>query len=202
MTTLSAYATPPAAMLAVGGRWALGFVTYDAYGCQSGAVTPTITVTKPDTSTVAVIPVYLGSGLWEAVYTVAAAGRHLAAVATPEDRLDLAAYVDVVTTAAGMPTAADVSVYLGANAGTWSMAEITDALGAERAAQRNRCGERALYPDDLRQALLRRVQRNLAMRRFPLGMTTGDADSGPAMVPGRDPEVRRLEAPYRRLVIG
>jgi len=85
---------------------------------------------------------------------------------------------------------------------TWSTTAITDAFNAERSAQRDKCGERNPYPDSLREALLRRVARNLAMRRLPLAMAGGDADGGPAIIPGNDPEVRRLERPYRRLVIG
>jgi len=201
MTTLSAASTL-ASLGHVGGSWVLGFTSYDANGNASGEVTPTVVVTEPDASLNPLTPVYLGAGCWSASFTLADAGRHLAAVSTLEDHLDFALYADMVTTVSGMPTAADVSVYLGANAGTWSMDEIGDALAAERSAQRDRCGERAVYPDSLRQALLRRCQRNLAMRRLPLAILSGDADAGPTILPGRDPEVRRLEAPYRRLVVG
>jgi hypothetical protein len=201
VTTLAA-ASAPAVIMPVGGYWAARFVTYDVDGYASGEVTPTVVLTKPDASTLPVVPVYEGSGLWGAVYTTTSEGRHIMAASTPQDTLLLAAYVDMVTTEAGMPTAADVSVYLGTYAGTWSMTEIGDALAAERAAQRARCGERAIYPDDLRQALLRRCQRNLAMRRHPLAVMSADVDGGSTVLPGKDPEVRRLEAPFRRLVVG
>ena len=201
MTTLERIGGP-SALLNLGAEWSLAFVTFDVNGVRSNAVTPVVTVTRPDASTVAPVPTYQGYGIWEAVYAVAASGRHLAHVSTTEDALDFAAYVGMPVTESGMPTATDASVYLGQNAGTWSMAEIAGALAAERTAQRDRCGERAIYPDSLREALLRRVQRNLALRRLPLAMAGGDSDVGPTVIPGRDPEVRRLEAPYRKRVVG
>ena len=59
-----------------------------------------------------------------------------------------------------------------------------------------------LYPKDLRQALLRRVQRNLALRALPLAVLQGDAEAGSTILPGKDLEVRRLEGPFRRLLVG
>lgn len=98
------------------------------------------------------------------------------------------------------PVAADVAEYLGDN-NSWTDEEVQAALDAESAAQRAVCRVRGVYPADLREALLRRVARNLAMRRLPLAMPQGDAAAGGAVLPGRDPEVRRLEAPYRRLTV-
>jgi hypothetical protein len=116
-------------------------------------------------------------------------------VSTPEDALDFAVYAYAPGTA---PTLAEVVAYLGGR----NVTGVDGAYRAELGAQRDKCGERAEYPDQLREALYRRVSRNLAMRQLPLAMSGGDAEAGPALIPGNDPEVRRLEAPWRRLVVG
>jgi hypothetical protein len=87
---------------------------------------------------------------------------------------------------------------------TTTYPQIQDALTAEAAAQ----ARRVRYPDgpypDLDEALKRRVQRNLAMRPLPLAVMPGNVDTGAAAFRpgGSDPEIRRLEGPYRRLVAG
>lgn len=99
------------------------------------------------------------------------------------------------------PTVVDVKAYLGTN--SWTDAEIGDALDAETAAQAKVCRIPDPMPADLAEALKRRVQRNLAMRPLPLAVLQGDAEGGSSTVlPGRDPEVRRFEAPHRKLVLG
>lgn len=101
------------------------------------------------------------------------------------------------------PNAADVEVYLGPT--SYTSTQIDAALTAELAAQTRVCRTPpadAAWPDDLAEALKRRVARNLAMRGIPLAMFQGDADGGPLIPPGRDPEVRRLEGPHRRLPVG
>lgn len=96
----------------------------------------------------------------------------------------------------------DVKAYAGQNARSWSDDDLTDALAAETAAQARVCVIPDPVPADLDQALKRRVVRNLAMRQYLSQDTIGDAEIGPPIVPGRDPEVRRFEAPFRRLVVG
>lgn len=56
------------------------------------------------------------------------------------------------------------------------------------------------WPDDLREALIRRVARNLAMGALPLGVQATEV--GGMVLGGKDPEVRRLEAPWRKVVMG
>jgi hypothetical protein len=204
MATYLRLVSAASAMAAVGEAWELDLSTWDAStGEPTSAVTPTVTITDPSGATSAPVPV-AGSdtGNWSVIVTVGTAGRWVAHLSTPEDAADAAVYVLGPTTAAGMPTVADCAAYLAEVASSWSTTAITDAFNAERSAQRDKCGERNPYPDSLREALLRRVARNLAMRRLPLAMAGGDADGGPAIIPGNDPEVRRLERPYRRLVIG
>lgn len=118
-------------------------------------------------------------------------------------------------------TTQDVVDYMGADAvtrwyvpgpsGTATYPQIDDALAAERIVQLGVVS----FPvsgytsttDDLDtsaldEALKRRVVRNLAMRQLPLAIQSGDSESGPIRVGSNDPEIRRLEARYRRRVVG
>lgn len=82
---------------------------------------------------------------------------------------------------------------------------LTGALATEKAAQSRVCrvpADDADWPADLAESLLRRVARNLAMRGIPLAMFSGDAELGGVVPPTRDPEVRRLEGPFRKLKLG
>lgn len=103
------------------------------------------------------------------------------------------------------PDLAAVKTYLG-DASSWTDAQITEALKAETAAQARvvrlpLAFER--YPADLAEALMRRVQRNLTLRGLPLGLAsvTGETTVVTTRI-GTDPEVRRLEAPWRRNHVG
>lgn len=104
------------------------------------------------------------------------------------------------------PDLAAVKVYLELDPeDTTRDVEITQALAAEiiqqqRAVRRSAFGAGTTYPADLELALCRRVARNLALKGMPLAVLQSDSESGPLVLPGRDPEVRRLEAPYKRLV--
>ena len=117
-------------------------------------------------------------------------------------------------------TTQDVIDYIGSDAAArWAEVngqdttypQIDDALAAERIVQLGVVS----YPvsgytstaDDLDtsaldEALKRRVQRNLAMRALPLAIQAGDAETAPVRLGSSDPEVRRLEARYRRRVVG
>lgn len=59
------------------------------------------------------------------------------------------------------------------------------------------------YPPALYQALLRRVQREVAARNLPLGMVGLDASEyGPQRLPALDSLVEEHERGYRRQVLG
>ena len=98
----------------------------------------------------------------------------------------------------------DLKVYLGMAAmpDTYTDAQLNDALAAETASQSHflKAGIVVTVHPDLVQALFRRVARNLAMRALPLAISDGEA--GATRIGGRDPEIRRLEGPYRRRVVG
>lgn len=101
-------------------------------------------------------------------------------------------------------TVADVVAYLGETAARWEdpdnagvYPQIVQTLAAEAALQANKCTWVDTYPDPLRMALLRRVQRALAARQSPLGVAI-DSNAGlSTYIPQWDAEIRRMEAPYR-----
>jgi hypothetical protein len=193
--------------LAVGAVWVLEVCVTDADGAAAED-TPVITVTLPNGDTDEPAVTELASGGYRAEYTVAAAGRYVArAVTTSHGAADLTAYATAVVASAAMPNVEDLRGdqettfgYLGRTSA--SAGQVQEALDAEAANQRRVCRVPAAYGADLRQALMRRVARNLAMQRIPLAVLQGDAETGSTVPPGSDPEVRRFERPYRRLVMG
>lgn len=175
----------------------------DLDGVLTNAATVTLTVTRPDLTTEqpAVTNPPEETGHYEGAYTLTQPGRYLFAWTTTDPDTAEASAVEA-TEPGGLPTLTAVKTYLGEVAAQWTDPDLTDALTAEAAAQARVCRVRADYPADLREALLRRVQRNLAMRALPLAVLQGDAEAGSTVLPGRDPEVRRLEAPHRKVVVG
>lgn len=107
----------------------------------------------------------------------------------------------------------DVKTYLGTvgvstGVGTkYTDAVLNQVIAVEQAAQDHKCGAWASHTAAavtvLTEALCRRVQANLARRALPLGVIeqSGDAE-GRAFLPSVDPEIRRLEAPYRKIRVG
>jgi hypothetical protein len=103
-----------------------------------------------------------------------------------------------------MPDARDVACYLTSSglSTSWEPGQIEAALEAESAAQERICrvpGCDDEWPADLAEALLRRVARNLALRKLPLGIATSEIEA--TRVASTDVEVRRLEASHRRWVV-
>jgi len=191
--------TETAQELGVDDVWHIG-VTSDAVA--------SVLVTNPDGDTVGAT---VGDPYaWS--LTVDAPGRWVASVTSSEGAIHFTANITAVVDAAGFPNLVDLRGadpdredpddlgYLGDN--SWTDDEIQDALDAEAAAQRSACRVPATYPADLRQALLRRVARNLALRKLPLMVLRGDSQSGDTLPPARDAEVRRFEASHRKLIAG
>jgi hypothetical protein len=112
----------------------------------------------------------------------------------------------------GAPDAGVVTAYLTtvdkSAASKYGVDAIEAALRAETAAQARVCrvptDPAVDYPDDLTEALCRRVAVNLAVRANPLGIQNAISELGASQVRvgGTDREVRRLEAPFRKLVMG
>lgn len=128
-------------------------------------------------------------------------GRHTATASHAEHGAVswVAEVVDVVPNA-DMPSVTTCNNYMGDH--SYTDDDVQDALDTERAAQFKVCRVPAAYPADLRGALHRRVQRNLAMRALALAVRETQDGESSVIVPGNDPEVRRLEKPWRRRPFG
>ena len=183
-----------------GSRWVLVVRVTDDDGRGVDSL-PSITAIFPGGDETEPAPENLGQGFYRAALTVSDPGTYVVTVESAD--YGVAAFrANVISLAdpfANMPTLADVKTYLGVT-GTEKDAVIADALSAEIEDQEAKCRVPVVYPVQLGQALKRRVARNLALRGIPLAVLQGDAESGSLTLPGRDPEVRRLEAPFRKLV--
>lgn len=163
---------------------------------------PVVTITLPDASTVTPAVEAVTTGVYRVAYVPAVAGRFTArAVTAASGSVDFAAYVHAVTEGTGLPTVDQYKNYVDQDFGSWTDEEIADTIEVEASAQRGVCTVGAIIPPDLRDALLRRVRVNLSRRTLPV-LVTVDSDGNNTFLPSRDPEVRRLEGPYRKLVFG
>lgn len=103
-----------------------------------------------------------------------------------------------------VPDVAACQAYMGQAAASWTLAQFEDAFAAESKAQARKCRVPAAtattWPDDLAEALMRRVHRNLAMRNLPLSVQ--QVEGGGIRIGSNDPEIRRLEGPFRKVRIG
>ncbi len=189
----------------VGELWPIAVMVVDAPGDLVDD-TVTVTVTPPVGADVVAPVERLAAGVYRATHLIDSPGRYIARAAAAEyGTLTFVAYAAGVTANGDLPTVQDVDDYLTSGSGehSWSDTDMAGALAAETDAQRRVCRIPAAYPNDLREALLRRVQRNLAMRPNALAVLRGDADAGDTtMLPQRDPEVTRLERPWRKLPMG
>lgn len=182
-----------------GSRWVLVVRVTDDSG--SGVETvPSITAVFPDGDTESASSENLGNGFYRAAVNVGGPGIYVATVLVENYGVTAfrANVIGLDDPFANMPGLAAVKAYIGAT--STGDAVIQDALDAETQAQMDCCRIPVVYPATLGQALKRRVARNLALRRIPLAVLQGDAESGSLTLPGSDPEVRRLERPYRKLV--
>lgn len=200
--------TPTSRDMLVGQLWPLAVLVLDA-DLDLAAAAPTLTVVLPDGTAPAVLPDLdtEATGSYRFDYPLTVPGRHLATVdASGYGRQVFVVWAGQPTAGVDLPTVDDVDDYLQSGSGdhSWTDDDMAGALATEEAAQRRVCRVKAVYPADLREALLRRVQRNLALRGNALAMFRGDSDAGDpqAFLPGNDPEVRRLERPHRKLMFG
>lgn len=140
-------------------------------------------------------------GRQEVGYLLTTEGRHLVTWTATGDYAGVATIIlDVDPTDLAFITLDELRDYLGATSVTDP--ELTAALRAERAAQAQRCRIDP-YTHELREALMRRVARNLAARSVPVATYTSfEGGATSTRVPSVDAEVRRLEGAYRKLVCG
>jgi len=98
---------------------------------------------------------------------------------------------------------ATVRAYIRVPATSLSDEDLQRMIDGCSADQWARCEwDPATYPDALGQALLRRVQREVAARNLPLGMVGMDAaEYGPTRLPDVDSLVIEHERAYRRVVL-
>lgn len=101
----------------------------------------------------------------------------------------------------------DVKLYLTTIGGStlstkYSDAQLTLVINTEAELQARKLKPGA-YGDAITEALCRRVYVNLSRRSYALGLIEqgGDGDSR-TFTMAVDQEIRRLEAPWRRLVVG
>jgi hypothetical protein len=200
--------TKTARTLVTGATWRISVKVTDDDG---GPVAAFVAGTVTDPDGVGTVPTVIDgdpavastgtAGFYYALVPVPAPGRWVATLAVSGVGVVpfMATVADVIS-AQGMPTIDDATEYLGVCSATDVM--IQDALDAEAAAQAAKCKTGPTYGADLRQALLRRVARNLALRGIPLAVLQGDSESGSTVLPSADPEVRRLEAPHRKRKVG
>jgi hypothetical protein len=104
------------------------------------------------------------------------------------------------------PTLEEVTASLGDDV-TATPETIAEAYAEEVAAQAAVCrtlteDEIATYPANLAGALRRRVAVNIAFRALPLAAAATLPDPATPTGVAADPEVRRLEGPYRRVIFG
>jgi len=190
---------PATTDLQVGGEWVLTVLVLDLDGCRVGDDTVVVTVTDPAAAETTPTVENLGSGRYRAVVYPAAAGRWTAAVDTGYGAAALVAYVNAPVLP---PDVTALTAYITPT--SVETDRLTEVLSTEIRAQRNVCDLPAEYSSDLREAVLRRCACNLARQGIPLAVVQGDAESGTSSVmpPTHDPEVRRLEGPWRKLVTG
>jgi len=192
--------------LQLNGHWVMEFAVFDDNYCLVTDPTIAVLVTRPSGGTLSPTATAINTGIYRASLQTDENGRWVSSVnVTNYGSIGYAAWVEGVSTNTDLPSLTDVKNYLSDgdpdSLPSVSDAQLQEALEAEAAAQRRVCNVGATYPVDLRQALLRRVARNLALRGLPIMVLQGDAETGSLVPPGRDPEVRRLEAGHRKLVL-
>jgi hypothetical protein len=183
----------------VGGAWVLRVLVRDSDLTPSATV-PVVTVVDPSGAETTPTPTSTVSGVWRATVPVPAAGRWTAMVAADGEAVAFVAHASAVVSSDDMPDVQACNDYIGEH--SWTDAQVQQALDQETEAQFRMCRVPAAYPPDLAGALLRRVQRALAMRHLSLAVRQTEDGESQIVIPGRDPEVRRLEAPYRRVTVG
>lgn len=182
--------------------WVLRALVVDSDGVPSSDV-PAVTIVEAGAAPVGPFDMAATAcpGVFRLDYYPGLPGRAVAtATHAQHGSVSWVADVRPVVTADGMPSVASCNNYMGDH--SWADSDVQEALDTELDAQFAVCRIPAAYPADLRAAVHRRVQRNLAMRSLPLAVRESVDGESQLVLPGRDPEVRRFEGPYRKVGIG
>jgi hypothetical protein len=179
----------------------LSFSTYGTDGVLAAPTTAGLTIILPAGDLATPTLDNPTPGVFVLDYMPATVGRHVAMfVSTGPGAGSAVDVFDVLAPDLSLVTVGDVEAYLGETSATPD--DITGALTAERRAQADRCRIDD-YTEALREALLRRVARNLAARAVPIATFTSFEGGGTsARVPQVDAEIKRLEGPYVRWTVG
>jgi hypothetical protein len=179
----------------------LTFKVTDKDGEPANAGTAVLTVTKPDGTTTTPSLTNDVVGTYQHDYPTLVVGHHSARIVlTGVNAGAVEDNFEVTGTNLRYVTLAALREYLGDTSATDG--ELTSALAAEQSAQAARCKVDP-YPADLREALLRRVARNLAARSVPVAtFSSFEGGTTSARVPQTDAEIQRLEGPYHRRTVG
>jgi hypothetical protein len=187
--------------------WALGDVTrlayesFDETGEPVNAVTAQLTIVTPTGVTDIVPLTNAGVGVYTADYVGATAGRYRATFTTTGPYAGVAVDLfDVIGSTLSNISVEELRTYLGDT--TADNVTLIGCLTAEQSAQADRCYIDP-YTPALREALMRRVARNLAARSIPVAIFNSfEGGSSSMRVPKIDAEIARFEGPYRRMMIG
>lgn len=102
-----------------------------------------------------------------------------------------------------LPTLAELRAWLNLPATALDDEALQGVLDAEAALQARRCRIPAEgIGADLKQALYRRVGREVAAKGLPLGLAGVESELGPTRLSRFDAEIERLEGPSRMVVFG
>jgi len=103
------------------------------------------------------------------------------------------------------PSLVDVRAWIQVPATLISDEQLQIVINAEVLLQAKLCTiaeDPTGWPADLRQAIYRRVAREIAAKGIPLGTFGADSEYGPARLSRWDAEIGRLEGPSRKVVFG
>lgn len=178
----------------------LTFTVTDADGNAANAGGAALLITLPDGTTTSPTLDNPVTGTYQTDYVPTLPGRHVARLTLTGANAGVIEDVfDVAPLAQAHVTVADVRDYLGDTSATDPT--LAAALLAEQFAQARRCWIDP-YTPDLREALLRRCARNMAARAVPVtAVSSFEGGATVTRVPANDPEIARLEGPYRKRVI-
>jgi hypothetical protein len=191
--------TPQTERLDVGDTWDFRVSVHPRVTPVARVIKPAIGDAEPEEVTVAVTGDD-DTGIYTGLYVLEAPGRYLATMSVEGIGGGSESFtVDADPPEAARPNRNAIKTYLGQTGLSYDDDQIDSALTAELAAQDAVCRIRD-YTADLAEALKRRVARNLAMHNVPLGIQADE--TGGTRVGSIDPEIRRLEAPYKKRVVG